>query len=191
MRIWNDGPEVFSSYASCKSCSEITAWMSWPLNCDMGAELSDLLTTSAYIPRAAYVQKHRKCELRACLIGRVPRHSSPLWNAKSQIRSLVCTLHNSNIAITSLVCTLHKSECAIQMIIQITLFALVWKHSKLPLMCYPTYTLQKCDITSCSHMVHISKKKSLLRSQIWFMHFCIVTLTQILCYGYGECAYMY
>ena len=42
-----------------------------------GAELSDLLTTSAYIPRAAYVQKHRKCELRACLIGRVPRHSSP------------------------------------------------------------------------------------------------------------------
>ena len=39
----------------------------------------DLLTTSAYIPHAAYmyVQMHRKCELRACLIGRVPRHSSP------------------------------------------------------------------------------------------------------------------
>ena len=42
-----------------------------------GVELSDLLTTSAYIPCAAHVQKHRKCELRACLIGRVPRHSSP------------------------------------------------------------------------------------------------------------------
>ena len=44
-----------------------------------GAELRDLLTTSAYIPCAAYmyVQKHRKYELHACLIGRVPRHSSP------------------------------------------------------------------------------------------------------------------
>ena len=51
------------------------------------------------------------------------------WNAKSQIRSLVCTLRNSNIAITSLVCTLGNSKCAIQMIIQITHFALVRKQS--------------------------------------------------------------
>ena len=90
----------------------------------MGAELRDLLTTSAYIPRAAYVQKHRKCKLRACLIG------FSRWNAKSQIRSLMCTLRNSNIAITSLVCTLRNSKCAIQMIIQITHFALVSKQSK-------------------------------------------------------------
>ena len=33
------------------------------------------------------------------------------WNAKSQIRSLVCTLRNSNIAVASLVCTLHSSKC--------------------------------------------------------------------------------
>ena len=36
MRISNDGPEVFSSYASHKSCSEITVWMPWPLNRDLG-----------------------------------------------------------------------------------------------------------------------------------------------------------
>ena len=90
-----------------------------------GAELRDLLTTSVYIPRAAYVQKHRKYELRACLIhGRVPRHLLPLWNAKPQIRSLVCTLRNSIITITSLVCTLRNSNCAIRMIIQIVHFAL-------------------------------------------------------------------
>ena len=49
-----------------------TVWMPWPLNCDLGAELRDLLTTSAYIPCAAHVQKHRKRELHACLIDRVP-----------------------------------------------------------------------------------------------------------------------
>ena len=58
------------------------------------------------------------------------------WNAKSQIRSLVCTLvRNSNIAITSLVCTLRNSKCAIQMIIQITQFALLchcWSSQQLP-----------------------------------------------------------
>ena len=32
------------------------------------------------------------------------------WNAKSQIRSLVCTLRNSNIAITYLVSTLRNSN---------------------------------------------------------------------------------
>ena len=37
------------------------------------------------------------------------------WNAKSQIRSLVCTLRNSNIAITSLVCTLRHSKCTFQL----------------------------------------------------------------------------
>ena len=131
--IWNVQfkwrPEVFSSYASLKSRSEIAVSMPWPLNWDFEAELHDLLTTSTYIPRAAYVQKHIKCELRACLIGRVPRHLLPLWNVKPQSWSLVCTLRNSNIAITSLVCTLRNSNCAIRMIIQIALFALVWNES--------------------------------------------------------------
>ena len=43
------------------------------------------------------------------------------WNAKSQIRSLMCTLRNSNIAITSLVCTLRNSKCAFRIKIQNTL----------------------------------------------------------------------
>ena len=49
------------------------------------------------------------------------------WNGKSQIRSLVCTLRNSNIAITSLVCTLRNSKCAFQIKIQNTHFAVVGK----------------------------------------------------------------
>ena len=59
----------------------------------------------------------------------------PLWNAtcKSQIRSPVCTLRNSNMAITSLVCTLRNSNCTIQVIIQITHFALMWKQSTMDL----------------------------------------------------------
>ena len=52
------------------------------------------------------------------------------WNAKSQIRSLVCTLRNSNIAITSLVCTLRNSKCAFRIKIQNTHFAVMWKQSK-------------------------------------------------------------
>ena len=36
LRISNDGPEMFSSYAYLKSRSEIAVWMPWPLNCDLG-----------------------------------------------------------------------------------------------------------------------------------------------------------
>ena len=39
MRISNHGPEVFSSYNSRKSRSEIAVWMTWPLNRVLGAEL--------------------------------------------------------------------------------------------------------------------------------------------------------
>ena len=46
-------------------------------------------------------------------------HLLPLWNAKPQIRSLVCTLRNSNITVTSLKCTLCNSNCAIWILIQI------------------------------------------------------------------------
>ena len=99
-----------------------------------GAELRDLLTTSAYIPHTAYVQKHRKHKLRACLTGRIlrhaPRHLLPLWNAKLQIQSLMWTLRNSNILQLLLsLCTLHNSNCAIQTIIQIAPFCSRVKNS--------------------------------------------------------------
>ena len=113
MRISNDGPEVFSSYASRKSRSEITVWMRWPLNHDLGG--------GAKWPSNHFRLYTARCicteaqEMRApCMFDwqgtQSPRHSSPLGNAKSQIRFPVCTLHNSNIAITSLVCTLRNSN---------------------------------------------------------------------------------
>ena len=115
MRISNDGPEVFSSYASRNSRSEITVWMPWPLNRDLGgggAELSDLLATSAYIPRAAYVQKHRKCELRACLIGRVPRHSSPagMQNPKFGLSCVHCVIQISQLLLSCVHCVVKNAQ---------------------------------------------------------------------------------
>ena len=103
----------------------IAVWMPWPLNRDLGAELRDLLTTSAYKPCAAYMYRAQETQA-LCIFdwqGTQTRatHLLPLWNAKPQIQSLVCALRNSNIAITSLVCTLHNSNCAIRMIIQIAL----------------------------------------------------------------------
>ena len=47
LRNSHDWPEVFSSDASLKPRSEIVVWMPWSLNWDLGAELRDLLTTSA------------------------------------------------------------------------------------------------------------------------------------------------
>ena len=41
------------------------------------------------------------------------------WNAKSKIRSLMCTLHNSKFTITSIVCTLRNSKCTFRIKIQI------------------------------------------------------------------------
>ena len=71
----NDNLEVFSSDASLKSCSEITVWMPWPLNCDLGGGATwPSNHFRLYTVRCIYVQKHRKRELHACLIGRVPRH---------------------------------------------------------------------------------------------------------------------
>ena len=121
---------MFSSYASRKSCSEITVWMPWPLNHDLGGG-------------AKWPSNHFRLYTARCICTEAQEMRAPCifdwqgtqtffsrWKAKSQIRSLVCTLRNSNIAITSLVCTLRKSKCAIQMIIQITHFAPVWKQSK-------------------------------------------------------------
>ena len=112
--------EVFSSYASHKSRSEITVWMPWPLNCDLGGGAKwpsnhfRLYTTC----RIMYRSTGNASSVHVWLAG-YPDILLPLWNAKSQIRSLVCTLRNSNIAITSLVCTLHNSKCTIQMIMQL------------------------------------------------------------------------
>ena len=93
-----------------------------------GVELSDL-TTSAYTARCIMYRSTGNASSMHVWLAGYPYILLPLWNAKSQIRSLVCTLRNSNIAITSLVCTLRNSKSAIQMIIQITHFALVWKQS--------------------------------------------------------------
>ena len=77
-----------------------------------GAELSDLLTTSAYNTMRCTCYRNTGNVNGTDWQGTQtqPRLISPLSNAKLQIRSLVCTLRNSNIAITSLVCTLHNSK---------------------------------------------------------------------------------
>ena len=132
MRISNDGPEVFCSYASrSKSRSEITVWMPWPLNCDLGGGAKWPSNSLPPIYRVLHMYRStgNASSVHVWLAG-YPDILLPLWNAKSQIRSLVCTLCNSNIATTSLVCRLHNSKCAIQMIIQFTHFALVWNQSQ-------------------------------------------------------------
>ena len=77
-----------------------------------GAELSDLLTTSAYIPRAGCVQKHRKCELRACLIGRVPRHSSPagMQNPKFGLSCVHCVIQISQLLLSCVHCVIQNAH---------------------------------------------------------------------------------
>ena len=107
--------------------------LNWPLNCDFwGAELLDLLTTSAYIPHAAYVQKHRKRELRACLIGRVPRHDpriffrSGMLNCKLGLSCVHCVIQISQLILLCVHC-----------VIQIAHFALVWKQSSTGLTLIP------------------------------------------------------
>ena len=135
MRISNHGPEVFLSYASRKSRSEIAVWMTWPLNRVLGGGASvTFWPLPPYIPQTAYVQKHRKCEFHACLIGRVVGTQTffSRWNAKSKTWSLMCTLRNSKFAITSIVCTLRNSRCASRITIQNTHFAAVWKQSRSP-----------------------------------------------------------
>ena len=77
-----------------------------------GAELSDLLTTSANISRAAYVQKHRKCELHACLIGRVPRHSSPagMQNPKFCLSCVYCGIQISQLLLSYVHCVIQNAH---------------------------------------------------------------------------------
>ena len=109
---WRSGG-VFQLYASCKSRSKITVWMPWPLNCDLGGGAKwPSNHFRLYILHVAYTEA-QEIQMHVWLAG-YPDILLPLWSAKSQIRSLVCTLRNSNIAITSLVCTLRNSKCAIQ-----------------------------------------------------------------------------
>ena len=124
MRISNDGPEVFSSYASHKSRSEITVWMPWPLNRNLRGRAkwpSNHFRLHVYTARyIMYSSTGNVSSMHVWLAG-YPFFSR--WNAKSQIRSLVCTLRNSNIAIASLVCTLRNSKWAFRIKIQNTHYA--------------------------------------------------------------------
>ena len=81
-----------------------------------GAELSDLITTSAYIPHAAYDcterQKRRKCELHACLIGRVPRNSSPagMQNPKFGLSWVHCVIQISQLLLSCVHCVIQNAH---------------------------------------------------------------------------------
>ena len=102
--------------------SEITQrnrlWMPWSLNCDLAGGAtwpSNHFWSSAYIPqRAAYVQKHRKRELRACLIGRVPTHEprifsrSGMLNRKFGLSCVHCVIQISQLLLLC-VCALCSS----------------------------------------------------------------------------------
>ena len=77
-----------------------------------GAELSDILTTFTYIPSAAYVEKHRKCELHARLIGRVPRHSSPagMQNPKFGLSCVHCVIQISQLLLSCVHCVIQNAH---------------------------------------------------------------------------------
>ena len=124
---------------------------------------SDHFRLHVYTARCIYVQKHRKCELRACLIGRVPRHLLPLWNAKPQIQSLVCTLRNSNIAITSQIAKFEWSfklrtllkcentkclEYESHISFKTHPLNIIWIKSKMA-----TYRVQNFSLTPCMHIL--------------------------------------
>ena len=81
-------------------------------SCFGGRSYCDLLTTSAYIPRAAYVQKHRKCELHACLIGRVPKHSSPagMQNPKFGRSCVHCIIQISQLLRSCVHCVIQNAH---------------------------------------------------------------------------------
>ena len=87
MPISNDGPEVFSSYASRKSCSEITAWIPWPLIRDLGGGAN-----------YKWPSNHFRLYTMCCLCTEAQEMRAPCmfdwqgtqtffsgWNAKSQI----------------------------------------------------------------------------------------------------------
>ena len=162
MRISNDGPEVFYSYASRKSRSEITVWMPWPLNCDLGGGAKwpsnhFRLYTACCICTEAQ-------DMRApCMFDWQGTHDIllPLWNAKSQILCVHCIIQISQL---HLLCV----HCVIQMIIQITHFALVWKQSKSHLVDVATKTLWGkwdlgCDFILYSHITEYYSWKLYIR----------------------------
>ena len=70
------------------------------------------ITTSPYIPRATYVQQQRKCELCACLIGRVPRHKpcifsySGMLNRKFGLSCVHCVIQISQLLLLCVHCVI-------------------------------------------------------------------------------------
>ena len=130
-----------------------------------GVELSDLLTTSAYIPCAAHVQKHRKCELRACLIGRVPRHSSPalsrMLNPKFGLSCVHCVIQISQLLLSCVHCVIQISQLllsCVHCIIQISQLLLSCVHciiqiSQLLLSCVHCVIQISQLLLSCVHCV--------------------------------------
>ena len=109
---WRSGG--ISSDASLKSCSEIAVPSALTSNFFffffLGGGGGGAMWPSNHF-RLYHVlhniQKHRKRELRACLIDRVPWHEPRIFCTGMINRKfgLSCTMHNSNIAITSCVYT--------------------------------------------------------------------------------------
>ena len=101
-------PEVFLSllYASRKSRSESLCEMTWPLNLFFffggGGEGAELVWPSNHFrlyTARCICTKAKECELHACLIGRVPRHSSPagMQNQKFGRSCVHCVIQNSQL----------------------------------------------------------------------------------------------
>ena len=150
MRISNDGREVFFRYASRKSCSEITEWMPWPLNRDLGGRAKwPSNHFRLYIPSAAYVQKHRKCELHACLIGRVPRHSSPagMQNPKFGLSCVHCVIQISQLLLLCVHCVIQNAH-----------FELHFKIRTLP-SCENSLSPYRQESKIISHIAYLNNKE--------------------------------
>ena len=138
MCILNDGPEVFSSYASCKLRIEITVWMPWPLNHDMGGggggvelvwpsnhfrlwygtlHMFNTYRSTGNVNSTAYTRTQPASFLR-----------SRTQNANSVTRVYTAWFKYRNYF--SRVYTLRNSKCSFQIKIQNTHFAIVWKQSR-------------------------------------------------------------
>ena len=89
---WRSGG-VFLSYASLKSRSEITVWMPWPLNRDLGGGAKWPANHFRLYTACCICTEAQEMRAPCMLIGRVPRHSSPAGMQNPKF-SLVCTLRN-------------------------------------------------------------------------------------------------
>ena len=109
---WRSGG--VSSDASHKSRIPIAIWMPWPLNCDLGGGGGGATWPSNHF---RYVQKHRKRELHACLIGRVPRHEPRIFSRSGML--------NSKFGLSCVHCVIQISQLllsCVPLVIQIAQF---------------------------------------------------------------------